>query len=33
MKVLKKINEDMFMSHLRFKNQFKVSMITHAMML
>ena len=23
-------NEDKFMSHLRFKNLFKVSMITHA---
>ena len=27
---LKKINEDIFMSHLRFKNLFKVLMITHA---
>ena len=27
---LEKINEDKFMSHLRFKNLFKVIMITHA---
>ena len=29
---LEEINEDKFMSHLRFKNLLKVIMITHAMM-
>ena len=28
---LEKINEDKFMSHLKFKSLFKVIMITHAM--